>query len=138
MHFKNISFVFFLAVICSCSTNKIVPQKPPEKAVPAPQKKETPAVQEGQASVYSDKFHGKKTASGQTFSQHELTAASKEHELGSRLKVTNKKTGKSTTVTVTDRGPYTKGRIIDLSKSAAQEIDMPHNGVAEVKVEKIQ
>lgn len=96
-----------------------------------------PCVECGEASVYADKFHGKKTASGEIFDQNKPTAASKTLPLGSHAKVTNKKTGKSTTVKITDRGPYAKGRSIDLSKSAAKEIDMDSNGVATVEIEPI-
>lgn len=94
-------------------------------------------AEEGKASVYSDKFQGRKTASGAHFNQHELTAASKDLPLGSKAKITNKKTGKSTTVKITDRGPYVKGRKIDLSKSAAKEIGMDTKGIEDVKIKKI-
>jgi rare lipoprotein A len=95
-------------------------------------------TEEGKASVYSDKFEGKKTASGDKFEQNELTAASKTKPLGTKVKVTNKVTGESTTVKITDRGPYVKGRVIDLSKAAAKEIKMPEDGLAPVKVQEVK
>jgi rare lipoprotein A len=89
----------------------------------------------GIASVYSDKFKGRKTASGKTFKQNKLTAASRDLPLNSKAKVTNLKTGRSTEVTITDRGPFKKGRTIDLSKSAAQRIGVKkQDGVAPVVV----
>jgi rare lipoprotein A len=97
--------------------------------------KAKPHARVGVASVYSDKLKGRKTASGKTFKQTQLTAASRDLPLNSKAKVTNLKTGKSTEVTITDRGPFKKGRTIDLSKSAAQRIgvDKKH-GIAPVAV----
>jgi peptidoglycan lytic transglycosylase len=96
-------------------------------------------VMHGKASFYggSDGFDGQTTANGDTFDHHEHTAAAtKAIPLGSKAKVTNLKTGKSTTVTVTDRGPYVPGRKIDLSKDAAKEIGITKKeGVAPVRIE---
>jgi rare lipoprotein A len=93
------------------------------------------AARVGVASVYSDKFKGKKTASGKAFRQNKLTAASRDLPLNSKAKVTDLKTGRSTDVTITDRGPYKKGRTIDLSKTAAQRIGVKKKeGVAPVAV----
>lgn len=88
--------------------------------------------QVGKASWYGPGFHGKKTASGQVFNQHALTAAHPHLPLGSRVKVTNLKNGKEVEVTINDRGPHKAGRIIDLSRAAAKKIAM--SGVARVKV----
>lgn len=89
----------------------------------------------GVASVYSHKFAGKKTASGKRFTPNALTAASRKLPLDSKAKVTNLKTGQSTKVTITDRGPYKKGRVIDLSPKAAQQIGVTkRDGVAPVVV----
>ena len=78
----------------------------------------------GKASYYGPGFHGRRCANGEIFDMYKLTCAHKTLPFGTRLKVTNQKNGKSTIVTVTDRGPYAKGRIIDLSKAAAMELDM--------------
>ena len=88
----------------------------------------------GKASYYGPGFHGRKSANGQVFDMYKLTCAHKTLPFGTRLKVTNLKNGKSTIVEVTDRGPYAKGRIIDLSKGAAMELDMLSSGVASVEV----
>jgi rare lipoprotein A len=91
----------------------------------------------GKASVYHDNFQGHKTATGETFSQHKLTAASPDLPLGSKATVTNRENGKSVEVEVNDRGPYVDGRVIDLSKTAAKRIgvDGGKDGVAPVIVE---
>lgn len=91
-------------------------------------------VADGLASYYGDRFNGRRTASGERFNQHELTAAHRTLEFGTRVLVTNKANGRSVEVTITDRGPYTRGRSIDLSKGAARELGMLGRGVAPVKL----
>lgn len=94
-----------------------------------------PHVQRGKASYY--RAAGARTASGKPMRTHALTAASKTLPLGTKAKVVNAKTGKSVKVTVTDRGPYAKGRILDVSPKAAEALGMKHDGVAEVKVKPV-
>lgn len=89
----------------------------------------------GKASYYADKYDGRKTASGEVFDQDSFTAAHRTLPFGTRCKVTNLKNGKSVEVVINDRGPFIKDRVIDLSKSAAEEIDMIKSGVVEVEVE---
>ncbi len=74
------------------------------------------------ASYYADRFHGKKTASGKVFDMNKLTAAHKKLPFGTKVKVTNQSNGKSVIVEITDRGPFVKGREIDLSKKAFMSI----------------
>jgi rare lipoprotein A len=106
----------------------------PVKAEPAA-RSEPLARQHGAASFYSDRFGGRKTATGETFSQNKLTAASRDLPLGARVTVTNRQNGKSVDVKVNDRGPYVRGRVIDLSKSAARKIGLGAKGLAPVTVE---
>ncbi|MDX1607174.1 MAG: septal ring lytic transglycosylase RlpA family protein, partial [Candidatus Competibacterales bacterium] len=80
------------------------------------------AHDQGKASFYHDMFHGRTTACGQTFDQDRMTAAHKELPCGTRVKVTRRDTGQSVVVTVNDRGPFVRGRIIDLSKAAARKL----------------
>jgi rare lipoprotein A len=92
-------------------------------------------VQVGKASVYSHRFAGKPMADGAPMDPHDDNAASKTLPLGTRARVTNLENGRSATVTIEDRGPYVKGRIIDLSPATAQRLGIDHReGVAEVKV----
>src|SRR6478736_3564702 len=91
-------------------------------------------VESGKASYYADKFDGRKTASGAVFSQHKLTAAHKTLPFGTKVKVTNLSNGKTVKVRINDRGPFVEGRIIDLSKKAAQKISLTTAGVAEVEI----
>ena len=92
-------------------------------------------TQVGIASYYGGKFHGRKTANGERFDMHALTAAHKTLPLGTKVRVTHVKTGKSVVVRINDRGPYIKGRVIDLSRRAARELGMIRSGVAKVRVE---
>jgi len=87
-------------------------------------------IQNGQASWYGPGFHGRKTASGETFNTHEMTAAHRTLPFGTKVRVVNKRTGKSVVVRINDRGPYAHGRVIDLSKASAQAIGL--SGVASV------
>lgn len=89
----------------------------------------------GQASYYGNEFHGRKTANGEPFDQGKLTAAHRTLPFGTRLKVTNTQTGKSVQVRVNDRGPFVKGRIIDLSSSAFKAIASLNAGVAPVRIQ---
>jgi rare lipoprotein A len=91
--------------------------------------------QVGEASFYGPGFHGKKTATGEIFDQNDLTAAHPTLPLGTQATVTNLETGDSVDVKINDRGPYVKGRDIDLSKRAAKELGMTMAGVAPVKIE---
>lgn len=92
----------------------------------------------GKASYYANDFHGRKSASGKVYDMYKYTCAHKTLPFGTKLKVTNLKNGKTTIVEVTDRGPYAKGRIVDLSKAAAMDLDMISSGVAKVEVEVIK
>lgn len=76
-----------------------------------------------------------KTASGERFNQNALTAAHRTLAFGTRVKVTNTLNNKSVTVRINDRGPYSKGRVIDLSRAAASKIDMIQNGVVPVRLQ---
>jgi rare lipoprotein A len=91
--------------------------------------------QTGFASWYGPGFHGRRTASGERFNQHALTAAHKTLPLGSKVKVTNLKTKKTVIVTINDRGPYARGRIIDLSKGSAQALGI--KGTERVSIARI-
>jgi rare lipoprotein A len=89
----------------------------------------------GYASFYSDKFEGNKTACGEIFNQNKFTAAHRELACGTIIKVTNIANEKFVIVKINDRGPFAEGRILDLSKSAAIELDILNKGVVEVEYE---
>ena len=95
-------------------------------------------TQSGQASYYADKHQNRKTASGEVYKHNLKTAAHKKLPFGSYVKVTNLTNGKSVMVKINDRGPFAKGRIIDLSKSAFNSIGNTSSGIINVKIEVIR
>lgn len=116
----NIRHFFFLSIIFSVTVSAGIQEK-----------------NVGMASFYADKFEGKKTASGQIYRHDLLTAAHRTLPFGTRIKVTNLSNDKTVEVVVNDRGPFTRGRIIDVSKSAAQQLDFVRKGVVKVRIEVI-
>lgn len=92
-------------------------------------------IQKGMASWYGPRFHGKRTANGEVYNQHALTAAHRTLPMGTKAIVTNVDTGESVEVRINDRGPYKYGRVIDLSYAAARQIGMWATGTAPVRVE---
>jgi len=92
-------------------------------------------VQTGMASWYGRDFHGKKTSNGERYDMHAMTAAHKTLPLGVYVKVENRKNGREIVVRVNDRGPFVKGRIIDLSFEAAKKLGVTAEGTAPVRVE---
>ncbi|MDG5813921.1 septal ring lytic transglycosylase RlpA family protein [Chitinispirillales bacterium ANBcel5] len=91
--------------------------------------------QNGKASFYGRKFHGRQTANGEIYNMHDMTAAHKELPFNTMVKVTNLENNRTVTVRINDRGPFVRGRIIDLSYGAAKKIDMIDDGVVPVKIE---
>ncbi len=107
----------------------VAPEDP--KPLPPPVR----STQQGWASWYGPRFHGRRTANGERFNKFHLTAAHRTLPFGTRVRVTNLQNGRSIVVRINDRGPYIQGRIIDLSYAAARQLDMHHQGIIQVKVE---
>jgi rare lipoprotein A len=126
-----------------------VPEAPPEtakvptpKPAPAPKRRKDHAVpvesgytEEGQASWYGPQFHGRQASNGEIYDMNKLTAAHRTLPFETMVRVTNQNNGKSTTVRITDRGPFVNNRIIDLSYAAAKEIESIGPGVVPVRLE---
>jgi len=96
------------------------------------------ATETGLASWYGPPYHNRRGSNGEVYNMHAMTAAHRTFPLGSIVRVTNLKTGHSALVRITDRGPFIRGRIVDLSLAAAHKLDVWQPGVAEVKVELMQ
>ena len=88
----------------------------------------------GNASYYADKFHGRRTASGEVYNKDSMTCAHLKYPFGTILKVRNPINDRTVTVRVTDRGPYSKNRILDLSRAAARKLDIIQAGFAMVEI----
>ena len=122
-----------------------VPEKTPApSATAAPAKRGKPPaavppangyVQEGNASWYGNPFHGRRASNGEIYDMNKMTAAHRTLPFDTMVRVTNLNNGKSTTVRITDRGPFVENRIIDLSRAAAQEIESIGPGVVPVRIE---
>jgi rare lipoprotein A len=95
-------------------------------------------TESGVASFYGNEFQSRKTSNGEIFDQGKLTAAHRTLPFGTKVRVTNSQNGKSVIVRVNDRGPFAKGRIIDLSSSAFKTIASLNAGVINVKIEVVQ
>jgi rare lipoprotein A len=95
-------------------------------------------TERGKASWYGDRFHGRMTASGERFDQGDMTAAHRKLPFGARVRVKNERNGRSVVVRINDRGPYGPGRIIDVSRAAAEKLDMIRAGVVPVTVEVLE
>ena len=91
--------------------------------------------QTGTASYYSKGLHGSRTASGERHNRHEMVAAHRSLPFGTKVKVTNLSNGKEVVVKINDRGPFVKGRVIDLSYGAFSQIESPGKGITKVKLE---
>lgn len=114
-----------LVTLCACAST---PESRPSQAF----------RQVGLASYYADRFHDRRTASGERYHVKKLTAAHRHLPFGTLVRVTVLKTGASVKVRINDRGPFVKGRIIDLSRAAAKEVGILRSGVAKVEVRVIR
>jgi rare lipoprotein A len=129
-------------IMMSCAKTTPPPSKPTEKPRPYRVGKtwyhpisETRGYRErGIASWYGTKFHGRKTSSGEIYNMYAMTAAHKTLPIGTRLRVKNLDNNKTVNVRINDRGPFVRGRIIDLSYAAAKKIDMLGTGTAQVEL----
>ena len=95
-------------------------------------------TERGIASWYGREHHGKRTASGQTFDMNGLTAAHRKLPLGTKIKVTNLENGKTVMLTVNDRGPYVRGRFLDVSHRAAKDLNFAQAGTTEVRIDAVE
>jgi len=129
-------WVALLFVIGMVVSSCVGPSRPVKKkpVQPVPGRRGSAYVERGIASWYGEGFHGNPTASGEIYNMYDLTAAHRTLPLGTSVMVTNLENHRSVRVRINDRGPFLKGRIIDLSYAAAKAIDMAEKGTARVEV----
>lgn len=125
---KTLVALLLLALISGCS---IAPK-------PGSGGKWVGHKESGQASYYADKFQGRKTANGEIYKAGQKTAAHRTLPFGSQVKVTNVRNGKSVVVRINDRGPFVRGRVIDLSRSAFASIGNTRDGLLNVRIEVVR
>ena len=132
MRTLHVPLLFCSVLLLSCSSAPRFARTPP------PGNPSGPHELEGTASYYADEFNGRKTANGEVFDMHAMTAAHKTLPFNTMLLVRNMNNGKEVTVRINDRGPFVGSRIIDLSLGAAREIDLVASGTAPVVLQIIQ
>ncbi|MCQ4312859.1 septal ring lytic transglycosylase RlpA family protein [Pseudomonas stutzeri] len=133
-HWNWIIALSLAAVLAGCSTAPSIEPTPSQQ----PPAVTGEHIGSGKASYYGSQHHNKLTASGERFDQGSLTAAHRTLPFGTRVKVINTRNGKSVVVRINDRGPFVRGRIIDLSKSAFERIGSTRSGVIPVRLEKAE
>src|SRR5713226_7293842 len=139
---RRIGIAFIIAIGVSCG---LIPSSTPPRPEPntqsfapsVPASPPTPTARVVKASWYGEGFAGRETTSGEIYDPSALTAASKTLPLGSVIKVSNPKNGRSVRVRINDRGPFAPGRSLDLSHGAAEKLGIVHEGVARVKLETV-
>ncbi|SDB60108.1 septal ring lytic transglycosylase RlpA family protein [Belnapia rosea] len=122
--------VLLLAGLSACSTPAAPPPPPEPPAAAGP-------AQQGEASYYGPQFEGRRTASGERFDPASNTAAHRSLPLGTVAEVKNLRTGRAERVVIRDRGPYVRGRVIDVSPRTAERLGMKQDGTAPVEVKPI-
>ena len=136
MHFHGLRLLFILVCVAT-SLVGCQAQTPPAPVVAAPEVVDTVQwhlYDTGMATYYSARTHGRMMASGERYHKSELFCAHRSLPFGTRLRIVNKKNGKEVEVVVKDRGPFSKGRLVDLSNKAAEMLGMLRDGVAPVEI----
>ena len=138
----RIAAVLLLALaLAACQTAVVPPPPPPPPPEAAPLPPPCPRTvhyQEGIASFYGRTHHGRQTASGAIFDMNGPTAAHRELALGTRIKVTNLQNGRHAELLVNDRGPYIRGRVLDVSQGTARQLGFEEQGTTRVRIETIE
>ena len=133
---KRAAAAALLAVLAACAgprRERVEPGEGPAEERHAPRTR----GEVGLASFYGERFAGRRTASGTRYDPRALTCAHRSAPFGTRLRVTEIESGRSVVVTVNDRGPFARGRIVDLSLAAARALGMVQRGLARVRVERL-
>jgi rare lipoprotein A len=140
--------VLTAAMLAACARSSVVTDKSAlhvgsrstatDQSRKAPREASTAGKHDASSGLASYYEHGTRTASGEQFDAHQLTAAHPTLPFGTRLRVTNVATGQSVTVRVNDRGPFVRGRVVDVSYSAAESLGLVGRGVAKVKLDVVR
>ena len=125
--------VLLAAVVVSGCALAPTPPEPPEPPLECAEVSRY--SEEGTASWYGDSHHGKTTANGERFDMHAMTAAHRRLPMGTEVKVTNLRNSREATLRINDRGPYARGRILDVSRKGAEQLGFTDAGIARVRIE---
>ena len=124
----RLPLLVLLATLAGCAGGRPPAPDPLPGAAPAG------GAEEGLASWYGRPYHGRPTASGEKYDMHRMTAAHRTLPFGTRVEVTRLDTGRKVVVRINDRGPFVPGRILDLSRAAAEKLEMLRDGVVRVRI----
>jgi len=130
---RIILFLIPFIFLFSCSIDRNLRYRTPSNSERFQRSADKNEYISGVSSYYGKKFHGRKTANGETFNMYDLTAAHKTLPFGTVLEVENLSNNKKVTVRINDRGPFVRNRILDLSFAAAREIEMIKSGTAKIR-----
>jgi rare lipoprotein A len=133
-HLAGAMLVVATSFIAGCATAPRQDLPGPDRVAPMNPPRPEAEFQRGKASWYGPGFHGKRTASGERFDMEALTAAHRTLPFGTRIRVRNSQNGREVVVRINDRGPFARGRVLDLSKSAAAQIGLIHRGSGRVEL----
>ena len=134
MRLLLLSLTVLLLSACASTPVPTITPEPPAPIAVIEEPSEPSFIQQGRASWYGNRHHGKKTASGERFDQHAMTAAHRTLPFGTRIKVTNISNQRSVIVRVNDRGPFSQKRVLDVSRKAAEELGMINSGTANISL----
>jgi rare lipoprotein A len=138
VNFSTLLFALLLCGFTSAWGQEVEEEEAPEPySEPSQPENPSPPTEMGYASFYHEQFHGRRTANGETFNRHALTAAHKTLPFGTLVRVINLRNERSVIVRVNDRGPLLKNRVIDLTPRAARQLGFFADGVTWVKLEVI-
>jgi len=139
LRFGAFCLLLLLPAACASPTPPYALSAPPPAAIPPGAPPPTAQFhQVGLASWYGGKFHGRRTASGEVFDQNGPTAAHRTLPFGTHVRVINLENGRATVLRITDRGPFVRGRIIDVSRRAAEVLGFRNQGVTRVGIQIVQ
>ena len=129
---RSMRLVSCLAALAALGTQSACLASAPDPEAPRPGASAGSAEMRGGASYYAERHAGKRTASGESYDPADFTAAHRTLPFGTRVRVTAPASGRSVTVRINDRGPHGRGRVIDLSRAAAEQLDLVRRGIASV------
>ena len=127
--------IVVVAAFTGCASSARPDKRPAARPSQPPRNADTQLPETGLASFYAHQYHGRKTASGERYNMNKLTAAHRTLPFGAKVRVTNLENNRAVMVRINDRGPFVRGRIIDVSLAAAKRLDLTKKGTARVRIE---
>ena len=134
----KVYFLFIILLLAACGSKKVGAYRSSDGTIVDQKSIAEDHLLSGDASYYADRFNGRTTASGDEYDSQKMTAAHRTLPFGAIVRVVDPATNRSVEVRINDRGPFTKGRVIDLSGEAARELDMIRAGIVYVEIQVLE